>query len=264
MKTKIGLIVLAVLCLGLGVAIFATRKQAAEEKTKDTETIATLSNNWVDTRRQLEEQKQAGLNLEKDVESHKLQFSELTNQYTAVAGTLTKTEDSLKATTETLQATKEDVAKRDVKIAELEQQNRDLDQRALDLSGAITNLTTLISVAQGKLARSEGDRAFLEKELKRLMAEKAELERQFNDLVLVRAQVAKLREELNVSRRLEWIRKGLFSTDEMKGAQKLMQKDLAPQPAKPKGHYDLNVEVNADGSVRVIPPRTNAPATPSK
>ena len=131
------------------------------------------------------------------------------------------------------------------------------------MTSALTNLTAQIIDTKGKLARSEGDKAFLEKELTRLMAEKAELERQFNDLVLVRAQVAKLREELNVSRRLEWIRKGLFATEDQKGAQKLMQKSTAA-PADTKGHYDLNVEVNADGSVRVIPPLTNAPATPAK
>jgi len=260
----IGVIILAVLCVGLGVTILTTRKQAAEEKQKDIETIATLSNKWVDTSGKLDEQKQVGLALEKDVEFRKQQFSELTNKfseltnrYTGVAGTLVKTEDTLKAT-------KEEVAKRDAKIAGLEQQNRDLDLRALELGGAITNLTTQISVTQGKLARSEGDRAILEKELRRLMAEKAELERQFNDLVLVRAQVAKLREELNISRRLEWIRKGLFASDEQKGSQKLMQKTLAPATAENKGQYDLNVEVNADGSVRVIPPATNAPAPPSK
>jgi chromosome segregation ATPase len=257
MKTMIGVIILAALCIGLGVALFTTKKQAAEEKQKDVGTISTLSNKWVDTSGKLDEQKQVNLSLEKDVESRKQQFSELTNKYTDVAGALVKTEDFLKAS-------KEDVAKRDVKIAELEQQNKDLDLRAADLSTALTNLTAQIIDTKGKLARSEGDKAFLEKELKRLMAEKAELERQFNDLVLVRAQVAKLREELNVSRRLEWIRKGLFASDDQKGAQKLIQKSTTPAPADAKGHYDLNVEVNADGSVRVIPPLTNAPAAPTK
>jgi len=253
MKTMIGVIILAALCLGLGVTLFTTKKQAAEEKQKDVEVISTLSNKWVDTSGKLEEQKQVNLSLEKDVEARKQQFSELTNKYTEVAGTLVKTEDSLKAS-------KEEVAKRDAKIVELEQLNRDLDLRAAGLSTALTNLTAQIVDTQGKLARSEGDKAFLEKELKRLMAEKAELERQFNDLVIVRAQVAKLREELNVSRRLEWIRKGLFASDEQKGAQKLMQKSAPPAPADAKGHYDLNVEVNADGSVRVLAPATNAPA----
>lgn len=264
MKTTIGLILLAALCLGLGVVLISTRKQATDEQAKATEHIATLSNKWVDTDSKLQEQKQVSLALEKDVAARQQQLaaltnrlSALTNQYTAVAGTLAKTEVSLKAA-------QEEVARRDAKIAGLEQQNRDLDQRSLELSGALTNLTLQITATQGKLARSEGDRAFLEKELKRLMAEKAELERQFNDLLLVRAQVAKLREELNVSRRLEWIRKGLFASDEQRGAQKLMQKDLSPPPPEPKGRYDLNVEVNADGSVRVLPPPTNAPAPPSK
>lgn len=257
----IGLVVLAALCLGLGVALLFSRKQATEEKQKDTGTITQLSNSWADTEGKLQEQKQVTLTLEQD---HKQQlaeltnrYSELSNQYAVVAGTLAKTEDSLKAA-------KEEVAQRDVKITELEQQNRDLDQRALDLSGALTNLTAQITATQDKLARSEGDKAFLEQELKRLMAEKADLERKFNDLVLVRAQVGKLREDLNVSRRLEWIRKGIFSTDEPKGAQRLMQKTLAPPPPDNEGKYDLNVEVNSDGSVRVVPPATNAPAAPSK
>jgi septal ring factor EnvC (AmiA/AmiB activator) len=132
--------------------------------------------------------------------------------------------------------------------------------RAANLSSSITNLTGQIAETQRKLDASEGDKAFLEGELKRLMAEKAELERQFNDLAEVRKQVAKLREELNVSRRLEWIRKGLFPDDQVKGATLLIQK--APVPDANTNRYDLNVEVNADGSVRVLPPPTNAPAPP--
>ena len=112
-----------------------------------------------------------------------------------------------------------------------------------------------------KLAASEGDKAFLEQRLKQLVAEKTELERQFNDLSILRAQVAKLKEEQNVARRIEWARQGLFANSEEKGAQRLMQGLSAPQKG-PRPSYDLNVEVNADGSVRVVPPSTNqvAPA----
>jgi hypothetical protein len=71
-----------------------------------------------------------------------------------------------------------------------------------------------------------------------------------------------LKEELSVARRLEWIRQGLFAATDQKGAQKLMQGIPASQAAKaPKPTYDLNVEVTADGSVKVIPPLTNRPAT---
>lgn len=258
MKVITGVIILAaVLCVALGVALFQTKKQAAVEKQKDTETISTLSNKWVEIDSKLNEQKQVNLTLEKDVEARKQALSELTNKYREVSGTLAKTEDTLK---QTVQLSKEEIAKRDAKITDLEKQNQDLDLRAADLSTALTNLTGQIVETQRKLAASEGDKAFLETELKRLMAEKADLERQFNDLAVVRAQVAKLREELNVSRRLEWIRKGLFPDDQVKGATLLMQK--TPAPAANTNRYDLNVEVNADGSVRVLPPPTNAPAPP--
>lgn len=254
MKNLIGVIILAVVCIGLGVALVTTKKQATVEKKQDTDTIFTLSNQWVDTSGKLEEQKQVNLTLEKDVATRKTEFAELTNKFSDIATVLVKTEDSLKLT-------KEEVAKHEAQIAKLEQQNADLDKQAADLSSTLTNLTVQIADTQKKLATSEGDKAFLEKELKRLMGEKAELERQFNDLVVLRAQVAKLREELNISRRLEWIRKGLFAADEQKGAQQLMQHGT-PAAAAPKqpGQYNLNVEVNADGSVRVIPPLTNGPA----
>ena len=58
---------------------------------------------------------------------------------------------------------------------------------------------------------------------------------------------------------MEWIRKGLFASDEQKGAQKMMNMRTQPQAASGSA-YDLNVEVNADGSVKVIAPLTNAPA----
>ena len=127
-------------------------------------------------------------------------------------------------------------------------------------STAITNLTAQIEETKRKLATSEGEKGFLEGELKRLVAEKAELERQFNDLKVLRAQVAKLKEELTVARRLDWIRRGLFASNQEKGATRLMQTSTSQQPKPPEPNYDLNVEVSSDGSVKVIPPLTNTPA----
>jgi hypothetical protein len=94
------------------------------------------------------------------------------------------------------------------------------------------------------------------------MGEKTDLEKQFNDITVLRAQLAKLKEELSIARRIEWIRNGLFAKADQKGAQQLMQGLSAPaaQQKQPKPNYDLNVEVTADGSVRVIPPPTNSPA----
>jgi chromosome segregation ATPase len=262
MKNLIGVVILAVVCIGLVVALVATKNTATQEKRKDTETILFHSNQWEKTRADLEEHKQVIQNLEKDIETRKQQFGELTNKYSEVTAKYADTAANLARTEQSLKAAQDDVAKRDAKIADLEVQSQSYEQKAIDLSVALTNLTVQIADTQKKLTASEGDKAFLEKELHRLMTEKAELERQFNDLAALRVQVAKLKEELSIARRLDWIRKGLFSTADQKGSQLLVQHGPGSPgaAASSSNQYDLNVEVNTDGSVRVIPPLTNSPA----
>ncbi len=256
MKNRIGAIVLIVICVGLSIALIVIKNQASQEKAKDTDSIQRYSNQVASTTEKLDEQKKVSEMMEKDLATQRNAFVELTNNYATVAADLAKTQADLKERDD-------DLAKRNAKITELEAKNQMLDQQAMDLSASLTNLNIQISETQRKLAASEGDKAFLQSELKRLLAEKQELERQFNDLTVLRAQVAKVKQELTIARRLEWIREGLFASTEEKGAQKLMQGATvaaAGQP-KPKPSYDLNVEVGADGSVKVIPPLTNAPAT---
>jgi chromosome segregation ATPase len=252
MKNQTGIIVLVLICLGLGIALIAIKKQAADQQHKDSEAILNLSNNWTRANNDLTEQKQVNSTLEKDVETQKKSLGELTNNLTQVSSNLAKTEADLKAS-------QEEMAKRDAKIAELEAQNQALDRRAQDLSASITNLTQEIATTQKKLAASEGDKEFLAKELKRMVAEKSELERQFNDLAVLRAQVSKLKEEMVAKQRAEWAAQGVFANVGQKGAQRLMQLANPPPPAAQKTNYDLNVEVSADGSLKYLPPLTNRP-----
>ena len=259
MKNRTWLVVLIVACVGLGIALIAVKKQATDLEHRDAERIDYYSNKLVKTEGDLDEQRNVTTMLEKDVEHQKKIYTDLTNQFTQVSGKLEQTGLTLVQTETDLRLAREETAKRDAKIAELESQNQVLDKQAIDLSTSLTNLTIQIADTQKKLAASQGDNTFLQGELKRLMAEKAELERQFNDLAVLRAQVSKLKEELSIARRIEWIRQGLFASGEQKGAQKLLQGFNAPvSPLRtPKPSYDLNVEVNSDGSVKVIPPLTN-------
>jgi len=254
MKTKMGYIILVLICVVLVGILIYNNKQAADQAKSDQASILTLSNNWLETNTKLEDYKQVNLTLEGELTKSKTEGASLSNNLNQVSANLTRTEAELKAA-------REEMAKRDAKIAELETQKEALDKQAIDLKTSIGGLEVKISDTQKKLAASEGDKAFLEKELKRMMAEKAELERQFNDLAVLRAQVSKLKEELSIARRLEWIRQGLYGSQDMKGAQKLMQ-SVAPPAAPRTNAFDLNVEVNADGTVKIIPPKTNAPAPP--
>jgi hypothetical protein len=265
MKNRIGLVVLVVVCVGLAIAMITVKKQATEQHNTDAVAITTLSNNLTKSEENLQDQKKVAEALEKGASEQKVALTELSNNLAQTSANLASTEEKLTKAEATM---KDELAKRDTKIAELETSNQALDQKAVDLSASITNLTLQITDTQKKLVASEGDKDVLARELKRLQAEKAELERQFNDLTVLRAQVAKLKEDLSISRRLEWIRQGLFANQEQKGAQRLMHGSAAVTPtpqvaqAKPatRAAYDLNVEVSADGSVKVIPPLTT-PAT---
>lgn len=264
MKNRIGVIVLVLISLGLLIGLIMVKDQSGRQHRSDTEVILDYSNQVVNTSRNLESQKQVAAELEQDRTRQRQALEELTNKFVQVSAALDETSTNLAKTQSSLEATQQQLAQRDSKINELESQNQALDKKAVDLTTAMTNLTLQIADTQHKLAASEGDKAFLEKELKRMITEKAELERQFNDLTVLKAQVAKLKEELNIARRIEWIRTGLFASSDQKGAQKLMQgvnsQPMQARTARPA--YDLNVEVGADGSVKVIPPAsasTNAP-----
>ena len=260
MKSRIGVIILVIICLGLGIALVVSKKQATQEIQQHIETNVGLSNDLAQTNVKLEDQRQVNATLVNDRAERQRAYEQLSNNFTRTTTDLSKTSATLAKTEADLKTSQEETAKRDARIADLEAQNQALDKRAVDLSTAITNLTTQIEETKRKLATSEGEKGFLEKELKRLMAEKAELERQFNDLDVLRAQVSKLKEELSVARRLDWIRQGLFAGTEEKGAPGSCKAPLPLGPKPPGTNYDLNVEVSSDGSVKVIPPLTNGPA----
>jgi chromosome segregation ATPase len=259
MKTKVALIVLILMCVALGVVLMSRSRQAAEEHQRDVEIIVAKSNELVRTTTALEEEKQTNLKLNKDADERKSDMAKLSNDLSVATENLAKSEVALKSALE-------ETAKRDAKITELETENESLDKQAADLKTTIGNLESQIADTQKKLASAEGDKAFLEKELKRLVSEKQELERQFNDLAVLKQQVHKLKEELYTARRLDWKRQGIYAAADMKGAQKLLQGPNAGSMARiDTNRYDLNVEVNADGTVKVISPITTnaAPATPT-
>ena len=266
MKNRIGEIVLALLCLGLGIALIAVWVQSSKEHQADTTSIGDYSNRVekvegvaAKLQKDLEEQKQTDQKAYMELNSN---FLSASNKLARTAASFSQTAAELAKTRETLKEEQAEVTKRDSRIAELEKQNQDLDKQALDLSSSITNLNLQIAETQRKLVESNQDKAELGKQLDRLMKEKAEMERQFNDLAVLRAQVSKIKEEIVTARRIDWIRQGVYANADEKGAQQLMQgisASQAPVKTTKPAHYDLNVEVRADGSVKVIPPITNAP-----
>lgn len=249
---KAAVVILIIMALGLGGALLFRHKAAVKEKQVDLDVISTMSNEVVTTKAKLENQELISLMLETNKNLLASELSKASNSLGRALTDLAKTQKDAAAAAETA---KVEMARRDSEISKLSGTIDDQTKKLTDLNGSINSLSKQIEDTERKLAASEGDREFLLKELKRLQVEKAELERQFNDLALLRSQISKLKEELSVARRLEWIRMGLYGNQTKKGAELLMSN----QDQKPKPNYNLNVELKQDGSATVVP-ATNAPA----
>lgn len=257
MKIKISMVILAVVCAGLAVALVATKTQSHKQLNEAADKIFDISNQLATANENLDDLRQVNLRLTNDLASVEQQASRLSNSLNEASGALA----SAKAT---LQGAQDQIANLNGRISDLETQNKVLDDRANTLSNTIAALNAQIADTERRLANADTNNAFLEKELQQQIAQRAELQRKFDDVNEVRAQVRKLRDELFVARRLQLMRN---SATELKGAQLLVQpRTVTPSAAtaKPPPRYDLNVEIGSDGSVRVIPPpaqtMTNSPA----
>ena len=252
MKTRLGAVILAVAFAGLLIALFAMKHTADERISKDTDAILEFSNQWVKAQANLDELGQVNLKLTNDLAASQEQSLAFSNHFVETSGALTDTKASL-------QSAQDQITGLNQRIAGLTTQNQELDQRSAALSSAIAGLNAQIADTQQKLADSETNNSFLETELQRQTVARAELEGKFNNLTVVRAQAKKLKEDLVVTRRMQWMRDGTAPSLQTKGGQLLMQR-TPPAPLHPP-HFDLNVEVSSDGAIRVLPASTNASAT---
>ncbi len=246
MKARTGVVILVVICVGMVIALLAEKEHADKQQKQNAYAISDFSNQLASANLNLDGLRQVNLILTNDLVAAQQTLTVLSNQYVATSASLSNSTTALKTAQD--------------QIADLESQNQALDQQVVNMTNTIENLSAQITATQMKLVESETNNGFLENELKRQVAEKAELERKFNDLSAVRAQSRKLRNDLLIARRLEWMRAGTDPTQQHKGAQLLMARAPTTNHAVGPAHYDLNVEVNSDGSVQVIPTTTNAPA----
>jgi len=253
MKAAIVFLILA--SLGLGVGLLMRHKQAEEVKRQDDAKITVLSKTVEDTKSKLDEQEKLAMYLQTNLVLRTEELSGASNNLTKLSADLMRTQKEMQAAAE---AAKAEIERRDAQISQLTTQTNALTLKMDDLTASIGKLGNQIAATERKLAASEGDREFLLKELKRLQVEKAELERQFNDLSALRTQVAKLKEELSIARRLEWLRMGIYGQQEKKGAERLMAGATTPGRSN---NFSLNVELKQDGGATVIG-STNKAATP--
>lgn len=254
MKTKIGAVILAAACIGLLIALLATKKAAEGDRKSDEQSINEFSNQLVKAHGSLDELSQDNIVLSNYLATARTAYTDASNN-------LVETSTTLAAARTSLQGAEDQITNLNSHISDLQLQNQALDAQAGSLSNRIALLDAQIAETQQKLATSETNNVFLTGELQKQMAQKAELEHRFNDLDAVRAQVKKLRDDAFAARRLQWMNNGTSPTTQAKGGEILMRRTPPPDAGAAtnrRPQFDLNVEVGSDGSVHVIPP----PASP--
>jgi len=243
MKTKWITIVLVLVCAGLGFGIYRLNHNTTVERQNAAELAASLSNQWINATQKLNEEQKVNTRLNTDLSAKIEELGVYSNRWTFVATELTKAEAEAKSAAAAARA---EIERRDKQIVGLESEKDELGKKMNDLTGQIDNLGGKIRETERKLATSEGDRAFLQGELKRLLTEKAELERKFADLAVLREQVRKLKDELSIANRLDLIRRGLFGVQSRGGAT-LLNSGLK-KPAEEKEPPKLQGEILAPGT----------------
>ncbi len=254
MKLKIVIVVLAIACIGLLIGLLSVKKQGEEQHAADLSSIVDFSNQVVNADLKINDLNQVNLMLTNDLALSQQQAAQLSNSLSAAQATIAESRT-------TIANAQQEITNLNSRIGDLEVQNKVLDQQASELSNTIAKLNSLIADTQSKLGLSESNSVYLQQELQKQMAQKAEIEHKFNDVDELRQQVRKIKDDLFVARRLQLMKN---DNSQKKGAQLLIQRSV-PATNNPvtTPNYGLNVEVGSDGSVKVIPPlgaATNSPA----
>jgi len=261
-------IICLLLAIALGGGLFYRHTEAVKLERERQAKIADLQAKLDETSNQLDRQEEISYILRTNLTRATEDLTVASNNIENTTKQLTSTKAAAEAAAEAARVAEEkrlaEIAQQEKRIDALQAQGDELASKISGLETSLGSLNQQIADTEAKLAAAEGDREFLLRELKRLQAEKAELERQFNDLALLRAQVANLKEELSISRRLQWIRSGIYGNAANKKGAELLMSGI-PEP-KPSTNFDLNVELRQDGEAKIIGPEgttTNTPPQPT-
>ena len=268
MKGK-GLIIFAVIAifLGAGTAIYMSQK--INEKEAVIEAQVDKITGLESAKATLETEKAAlAVKLDtttKTLSSTETKLSDLTNEHYESLKEMEvqrKVEEDLM---EQISAQDKEISALNSKLSTAQNKNRDYDSQIKTLNSQMIDKDREIDDIGRRLKSTEEDRDHLLIEQKKLIAEKAELEKQFQDILVLRKKVQQLQVELMASKKLEWLRRGFYGGARKKGGSQLMSMSKKNDRKTVSTNADLNVEVRRDGTVKIVPIETNSPtngATP--
>jgi DNA repair exonuclease SbcCD ATPase subunit len=198
----------------------------------------------------------------KTLSSTETKLSDLTTEHYKTIAVQQKVEEKLM---EQISAQDKEISALNSKLSTAQNKNRDYDSQIKTLNSQMIDKDREIDDIGRRLKSTEEDRDHLLIEQKKLIAEKAELEKQFQDILVLRKKVQQLQVELMASKKLEWLRRGFYGGARKKGGSQLMSMSKKNDRKTVSTNADLNVEVRRDGTVKIVPIETNSPtngATP--
>lgn len=249
MNARLLAILFGLLAAGLGSGLYWVRERAKKEQAVAAVRVDQLAGDLVRVEVKLQEQQKVNASLESTLAARTEEVGTYSNKLAFVSRELTKTEEEAKVAAAKAQ---EEIGTREKRIEGLQGEKDDLSERLAELDLRIGGLQAQIQETERRLASSQGDKEVLQKELRRMMSEKVELDRRFQDLTAVKEQLRMLKEEAYVAGRAIFGRRsGLM---DKKGAQ-LLNEGIRRPVARETGTVDgrLNVEVQPDGTGRVVP-----------
>jgi chromosome segregation ATPase len=172
-------VILGLLCAGLAIALFSSKRDYEEQHAKDAETITSTSNMlstaW------------------KEVAAIRGNVSTLSNQFETFQSTaLTLSNQVIEAQSALAiakEASERQIAELKAQSAQLETEKQVSSQRIAELTNHISDLTNQIASAQTNLLQASKDYALLENRFRRDVAERIIVERKFNNRKELQAQL---------------------------------------------------------------------------
>ena len=193
-----------------------------------------------------------------DLKSTKTELSELTNDHYKALKEMEVQRQLEKDLMEEISAKDEKISALNGELQTAQNKNRDYDSQIKTLNNQMADKDREIDDIGRRLKSTEEDRDHLLLEQKKLIAEKAELEKQFQDILVLRKKVQQLQVELMASKKLEWLRRGFYGGARKKGGSQLMSMSKKNDRKTVSTNADLNVEVRRDGTVKIVPIETNS------
>jgi predicted nucleic acid-binding Zn-ribbon protein len=262
MKTNLPVIILLMVCLGLGIFVYFQNETHTAATTRAVNALSNTFTTLTTVSNSLTAEKVHSSTLEADLATAELKAAtERAEAQAKLALTLSNLESAQKEALDNKTALDKAaavIADMEIETNKLTLQNAELYKQTNALYQQIVVLNQRIADTEDQLKQATGDTKTLTAELKLLESKKQDLERRFNDLVALKDQIQTIKDNLSIARRITWMQQGVYNSFDKKGGQVLI---TPPKPASPDTGKSLDVELHQGGGVKInSPPATNSPS----